>query len=132
MQCLFQVWPDDPRFVLLFYVILETLHSFVFLFYMYYALFGKVHPDHPGLTLRQPMLTLLTSGKTVTIVCSLITDIVEKLVTTVDYGASISKEEEKEPICIKPAFAVDGDWLQWWWMMSAVIADLTTALLFRA
>ena len=115
MLRLFQVWSEDARFVLLFYVFLEILYLLGFFFlFRYFVLFGKAHPERPELTVLQPMLTLLASGKAVTTVCSFIMDIVEKLVTTADYG-SISEEEQEEkeePIFIKPAFAVDWDWSQ--------------------
>lgn len=80
----------------------------------YFVLFGKGHPNRPELTVLKPMLDLLSSGKAVTSVCSFIMDIVDKLVTTADYGTigEEEQEEKEEPIYIKPAFAVEWDWSQ--------------------
>ncbi len=60
------------------------------------------------------MLTLLASGKAVTSVSSFIMDIVDKLVTTADYGSvgEEDQDEKEEPIFIKPDFAVEWDWSQ--------------------
>lgn len=55
------------------------------------------------------MLTLLSAGKAVSSVCSFLMDIVDKLVTSADYGTMGDEEddEKEEPIYIKPAFSVE-------------------------
>lgn len=78
----------------------------------YFVLFGKAHPERPELSVLQPMLALLSGGKSVTSVCAFVMDIVEKLVATADYGtiAEDDEEEKEEPIHIKPAFSIEWDW----------------------
>ncbi|KZS08061.1 Small subunit processome component 20 [Daphnia magna] len=91
MLRLFQVWSENSR---------------------YFVLFGKAHPDRPELAVLQPLLALLSSGKAVTSVCAFVMDIVDKLVTTADYGTigEDDDDEKEEPIYIKPNFSVEWDW----------------------
>lgn len=73
-------------------------------------LFGKAHPQRSELNILPVMLTLLTGGKADKAVCSLVMDVVDKLVTTADYGIQDDDEVKEEPVYITPNHAVPWDW----------------------
>lgn len=74
--------------------------------FRYFVLFGKAHPQRPELNVLVPMLDLLAGGKAHSSVTSFIMEIVERLVTTADYG-SPDEDEKEEPIYIRPDFCVE-------------------------
>lgn len=72
-------------------------------------MFAKSHPERHGHTILKPILSLLCEAKTGNIVCSMLMEIVDKLVTTADYGtvAEDDDEEKEEPVHIVPNFLID-------------------------
>lgn len=73
-------------------------------------LFGKAHPKREDLSILPVMLSLLTGGKADKTVCTLVMDVVDKLVTTADYGVQHDDEVKEEPVFITANNALPWEW----------------------
>ena len=71
-------------------------------------LLGKRHPKRSDLNVLSPLLDLLTC-KANTSVSSFIMEMVEKLVTTVDYGGTddYHRDDNEETVMIRPDFCFE-------------------------
>lgn len=72
-------------------------------------LLGKRHPKRSELNVLSPLLDLLICGKANTSVSSFIMEMVEKLVTTADYGGTddYHRDDNEEIVMIRPDFCFE-------------------------